>query len=641
MALSYANLLAEVLQFLQDAGAAIFATAETQYGIENELKHLSRYSPQIIDVIYRIESRTGTDVTGTASSLTDSVKAQFVATDATEEKVVYNSTDHTWAVVLLNSSTSVNTLSADIMDANEKYEIYNKRCRNKRQIYIGDMPSYLSVESVEYPIGTPRNFTEISDDVIEIDVYDSIIPDSDSTLSTLNKTEVLVKYAIPHVVCQLTDLAGAVHTAGVVGAATMQVKDFTDDEVVEIGEVFTIANHRATYVVTTALTLSTQASTGSLLSFYPGLESATVGGDVITFKKSSLKPAEENFLIRLVSARACISKSTSYYAQVNTAVTTLTNSATAVVAVAARVTQAIADIASGRVEAAKISAILDTANTEIDKIGARLTQAATDIGAGRTEADKIPTITTAAGTAIAAVAARITQALTDIASARTAIALGVTAIASADTEMGLTNAQVDLAVTALASGNSLVNTIPVGGGAPEYMGQAASDVGAAQGFMLSGQGLLQKSSADFNNANVDLGAASREVDAGMAKVREAQASLEQANTDMGANRTYIDQAVAQIRLAQGYFQEGQGYILESNTRMGNNASYLQSANGELRAGSSKVEEATVNMKLVASRLQVSQGGLRFDVWGNQQLDRAESELRTYGGFPGSRRYARD
>ena len=90
--LSYAQVLAEILQFLQDSGAAIFATAETLYGIENELKTISRSSPQIVDVIYKIESRTGTDVTGTASSLTDSVKAQFVATDATEEKVVYNST---------------------------------------------------------------------------------------------------------------------------------------------------------------------------------------------------------------------------------------------------------------------------------------------------------------------------------------------------------------------------------------------------------------------------------------------------------------------------------------------------------------------------------------------------------------------
>ena len=90
MALSYANLLTRILQFLQDSGASIFASAETEFGIENELKHLSRYSPQIIDVIYTIESRTGTDVTGTASSLTDLVKLQFVAGDATDEKVVHN-----------------------------------------------------------------------------------------------------------------------------------------------------------------------------------------------------------------------------------------------------------------------------------------------------------------------------------------------------------------------------------------------------------------------------------------------------------------------------------------------------------------------------------------------------------------------
>ena len=189
MALSYANILTEILQYLQDTGAAIFASAETQYGIENELKHLSRFSPQIIDVVYKLESRTGTDVTGTASSLTDLVKLQFVAGDATDEKVVHNTTDHTWAVVLANSSPSVNTLSRDIMDANENYEIYNKRCRNKRQIYIGDMPTYMYIKSVEYPIGTPRNYTQVSNDVIELEVYDSTIRDSDSTLTNLNQLE--------------------------------------------------------------------------------------------------------------------------------------------------------------------------------------------------------------------------------------------------------------------------------------------------------------------------------------------------------------------------------------------------------------------------------------------------------------------
>ncbi len=436
-----------------------------------------------------------------------------------------------------------------------------------------------------------------------------------------------------------TDGVGALNADATAGAVSLDLKSLGTGTLNEMSTLI-ITGDTTTYYVTSTATITTNAAT---VSIWPPLTAAALEDAVVTVSvtESTLDMQLEDYIKRLLAAKACISKATKSYSQVNQAIATIALGVTAISAVAARITQGIADIASGRVESAKISAILDTANTEIDKIGARLTQATTDVAAGRTEADKIPTIVDAAATAIATVAARVTQALTDIASARTAIALGVTAISEADTEVKLANAQVDLAVTALASGSPLINTIPVGGGAAEYMGQAASDVGTAQGFVLSGQGLLQKSSADFNNANVDLGTAAREVDAGMAKTREAQASLEQANTDMGANRTYIDQAVAQLRVAQGYFQESQGYVMEANTRLSTNASYLQSASGELRAGSNKVEEAIVNMRLVGSRLQVSQGGLRYEEWGRRELAQVEAELRAYGGYPTSQRFPRD
>ncbi len=566
--LSYANVLTEILQYLQDTGAAIFASAETQYGIENELKHLSRYSPQVIDVIYTIESRTGTDVTGTASSLTDLVKLQFVAGDATQEKVVHNTDDHTWAVVLANSSPSVNTLSADIMDADEKYAIYNKRCRNNKQIYIGDMPSYLSIKSVEYPIGIPRNYTRVSNDVIELEVYDSTIRDSDSTLTTLNQTEVLVKFAIPHVLCQLTDLSGQTHTEAAAGATTIQVKYFTDDQIIEIGDQFNIENHMTTYIVTTGVTLDLQTSTGKPISFFPGLEAvapAAEHGSGITFKKSSLTPEEENYLIRLVSARACISKSTLYYAQVNTAITQCTDAATAIGDVAALIelatTATTGDIAKGR--------------------------ASTVLGA-------------TAITAIAAIIAKAEAATTgDIALGRAEIVKALTAITLANTEFDLMNSQVDLGVTALASGASIVNTIPIAGGAAEYMGQAASNVGASQGFLVAGQSYLQEASADLNNAASDLRAASTELDTSGAKAREATANFSNAGSHFNAAAT------------------------------------------DLRAAGEKANEAISNLRLVSSRLQVAQGGLRFEEFGRRELAQVESELKSHAGYPTSKRYPRE
>ncbi len=305
MAKSYANILDTVEQQLQDTSNATYSTTELGYWIEEELKELGTYDPHIVEVIFKVESRTGTDVTGTGSSLTDLVKLQFLTADATDEKVIHNATDNTRAVVLTRTSSSVLTLSADIMDADENYSIYNKRCRNNRQIYIGDVTDYLDIDSVEYPIGTNRNW-EVYGDVLEIGA-DSIA-DSDSTLTSLGNVDVLVRFKKPHKLCQLADLVGEVHTEGATNATTLQVKYFTDDQIVEIGDEFHIANHRSLYTVTTGVTLDLQTSTGKQIGFFPGLEAVAPVGDGITFTKSTLKPQGEDVLTQLIVARAGLSK---------------------------------------------------------------------------------------------------------------------------------------------------------------------------------------------------------------------------------------------------------------------------------------------------------------------------------------------
>ena len=154
----YAAFTTLITSKLQSAGTADFSVAEVDYQIEECLKEFATYRPHLVPLTFKLESRTGIDVTGTADKLTDSVEAQFVAADATDEKVVHNITDNTWAVVLVQDSTSILSISADIMDANEKYEIYNKRCWNQRQIYIGDIYDHPEIDSVEFPLGTRRNW---------------------------------------------------------------------------------------------------------------------------------------------------------------------------------------------------------------------------------------------------------------------------------------------------------------------------------------------------------------------------------------------------------------------------------------------------------------------------------------------------
>ena len=302
MSLSYAQFTTRALQWLQDTGALTYDSTETGNAIENELKRLSGKRPLEIDVVFQVESRRGTDVTGTASSLTDLVKAQFLSADATNEKVVHNTTDDTWAVILTNSSTSVNTLSKDIMAANENYEIYNKRCRNSKQIYIGDMPSEYrrTVISVEYPIGQEREF-ELRDDVIELLVHDVAIFDSDSTLTNINPVDVLVKFAVPNILSQLTDLSGELSAGASAGATTLSADGLGSTEIIEVGEQFTIENHRSVYIITTQVTTSGNAAT---LTFYPPLEAASSDNDDITFRKSTLTTYEEDLLERMVVSRS-------------------------------------------------------------------------------------------------------------------------------------------------------------------------------------------------------------------------------------------------------------------------------------------------------------------------------------------------
>lgn len=310
MARSYADITTLILQMLQDTGAATYDSTETGYWIEEELKSVL-YPPHIIDVIFKIESRSGTDGTavGVTSTLTDASKSQFLTTDPTNEKVIHNIKDNTWAVVLTRTSESVLTLSADIMRSGEQYEIYNKRCRNKKQIYIGDVADYLhidSIYSVEYPIGQNRNWT-LYDNVLEILV--DRVQDSDPTKSPLLNVDVLVRFVKPHRLCELTDLAGACTAVEPEGETTLAVKSLLGGETIEIGDELHIENHRTLYTVTTGKLLAGSGAgngTGDIIVF-PGMEAATAINDVITFVKSTLKPHHEEIFCHRVAARAVLS----------------------------------------------------------------------------------------------------------------------------------------------------------------------------------------------------------------------------------------------------------------------------------------------------------------------------------------------
>ncbi len=311
MTLTYANILTRVRQMLQDTASGTYGTTELGMWIEECLKEFSTYIPHIVPVVFQMESRTGTDDAGTTDKLTDAAKTQFLTTDDEAEKVVHNTTDNTWAVVE-TATTSIYGLNVSIMASGEAYAIYNKRCWNRRQIFIGDMAPYLWIDSVEYPIGTLRSW-KVYDQVLEVDV-DSVA-DSNLTQSPRPNIDVLVRFAMPHILSQLTDWDGAVNATEAKGDVSIAIDGMGNTEIIEVGEEFHIADHRTLYIVTTEATTSGNAVAD--LGFYPPLEAAAADTDAVTFRKTTLKPQHEEIFCHLVAARAVLSDNINYINEIN------------------------------------------------------------------------------------------------------------------------------------------------------------------------------------------------------------------------------------------------------------------------------------------------------------------------------------
>jgi len=128
-----------------------------------------------------------------------------------------------------------------------------------------------------------------------LEIHVDQVEDSDSTLTTLSNVDVLVRFAKPHRLCQLTDLVGACSAIEPVGETSIALKDLATTEVIEIGDELHIADMR----------------------LYPGMEAATADGDVVTFTQSTLKPNHEELFCHLVVARAVLSDNINYINAIN------------------------------------------------------------------------------------------------------------------------------------------------------------------------------------------------------------------------------------------------------------------------------------------------------------------------------------
>ncbi len=382
MAQTYATLKDDIEAKLQDASNAVFsATVDLDPIIKNSLREVSRYVPYRALETFQVESRTGTATSTSTDNLVDATNAQFLSTDV--GKVVYNSTDKTWAVILTYSSTTTVGISKDIFASGENYSIYNRGCKATNQVYIGDITDYLWVTKVEYPVGTRREVDSIDGDILTFGL--DVAPD-DTALSDADK-DVHVYFAKKHKVSQLTDLAGAVNNAGgyAAGSVSMAINGLQSSGTIEAGQEFTLASTRGTYTVTADATIGTNAAT---ITFFPGLENAVEHAEVITFKLSTLTPFLESAFCKYAAAEAAISKASQPIQSTVNAIAVLTTVTTAIGAMTARIEAAskasTGDIALGRAEMAKAVALITTsAAAEIALINPEIDQALADLDSGR------------------------------------------------------------------------------------------------------------------------------------------------------------------------------------------------------------------------------------------------------------------
>ena len=250
---------------------------------------VAEYSPYIVLVRRKIESRHGTATTDTANALVDATNVQFLSTDT--DKVIYNSSTSRWGVVTAYVSTSQLTLGNDLFpDGDENYKIYNKGCKDNRQVNISGFPGYTKIKRAEYPVGTERKVDSDINGIVQIG-YDGVMPDS-STVDADDENVVVHLYLKRrHFISQLTTFTGTVKTTAAVAATSIIFTGLTNDDLLLKGQPFTIAGVPGEYTVTD--NASKVTSTEVTVSFFPGLECEATAADAVTLTQSTLTPELE------------------------------------------------------------------------------------------------------------------------------------------------------------------------------------------------------------------------------------------------------------------------------------------------------------------------------------------------------------
>ena len=371
----YTTLRDEVEQELQDVSNAIFTTTEIDQHLKKAFRELSKHRPYKAFEIYFIESRTGTATSTSSGNLVDATNDQFVAEDV--GKIVYNTTDRTWAEIDGFTDAETVSLTHDIMAADEEYRIYNPECFSNREIYLGDEANFFGVNGNEAEFRTQRWPRELVDvhilrrNVAELD-FDFTPEDSAGADADVRVHIVVLRR---HFVSEQTEVTtGAINDASGYqkGDTSITIDGLTGSEVVAEGQELTFAGLRGRYRVTADVTLSTG---GGTIVIWPPLEASLANNDGLTMTPSTLDPEDERLVVQLAAGRAAESKAVAVLQESHAAINSALEAASALSVGFISAQAALANLASGDTAADLAPALLLLANNEIDKMAPIVTQA--------------------------------------------------------------------------------------------------------------------------------------------------------------------------------------------------------------------------------------------------------------------------
>lgn len=312
---TFGTLRDEVEQELQDTLNLEYGTGEIDIQLEDAIREISDAMPRVDKFTFEFESRTGTTTSTLASWIVDSTAQFIAATDV--GKVIYNTTDRTWAKVISNgaNSTTQLALSKDIMTSGENYAMFNQDCWDSRQIYIGDITDYIGddhgVIAVEYKtLQKPRRFRNFQVEGVEGKVLTVEIEDNppDSSGATAD-IEVFVWIHRMHQVTQQTLTTMYVKNgAGYSAGDSAIVVDYDAGVItgtIQEGANITFANTRGDYILKSNATFSSDQAT---LQIFPGLQNDVADDTTVSLLKSSLNRRQERLVVELAAARCGVSK---------------------------------------------------------------------------------------------------------------------------------------------------------------------------------------------------------------------------------------------------------------------------------------------------------------------------------------------